>query len=335
MSRDLSTDLSETGILALMRSPFLMPSLALHLFALYLAASINSVIPKRAEAPIPIQLLEFGSGGSPDRSIGPQRGPGGPKTAPKLGNPVTPREQRGDLDKGSVEVRPEPVEAPAAPPSPPALPGPKTLADARRAEPAAVKETAPDSLVQLPTRQNPGDLSAPTPAQGTKKSFTPGDPGADAARLRALKEGSALPGELKGTGGGAGPYGVPGGVRNGTGVAGGGTGSGSGGGSLTGLRGAAADYEEYYRQIERRVRSVWRYPDEVTGVHNLRIRFTVDRAGKLLNAEVVDSTDPRLNTSAIEAMRRASPFPPLPESIKDIAGDPLIIRFTVGNRVRS
>jgi len=80
---------------------------------------------------------------------------------------------------------------------------------------------------------------------------------------------------------------------------------------------------------------VWRYPDEVTGVHNLRIRFTVDRAGKLLNAEVVDSTDPRLNTSAIEAMRRASPFPPLPESIKDIAGDPLIIRFTVGNRVRS
>jgi len=334
MIRDLSGGLSEVGLLALVRSPFLVPSLALHLLALYLAGSISSVIPKPAESPIPIQLLELGSGGSPDRSIGPQRGPGGPKAPPKLGNPVPPREQRGDLDRGTVEARPEPVEAPAPPPSPPALPGPKMLADARRLEPAVVTETSPDSLVQLPTRQTSGELSARSQVQGAKKNFTPGDASADAARLRALKEGSAVPGELKGTGSGAGPYGVPGGVKNGTGLAGGGTGSG-GGGSLTGLRGAAADYEDYYRQIERRVRSVWRYPDEVTGVHNLRIRFTVDRAGKLLNAEVVDSTDPRLNTSAIEAMRRASPFPPLPESIKDIAGDPLIIRFTVGNRVRS
>jgi hypothetical protein len=33
-------------------------------------------------------------------------------------------------------------------------------------------------------------------------------------------------------------------------------------------------------------------------------------------------------------MKRASPFPPIPESLKDLANEPLIIRFTVSIRVR-
>jgi hypothetical protein len=34
-------------------------------------------------------------------------------------------------------------------------------------------------------------------------------------------------------------------------------------------------------------------------------------------------------------MRRASPFPAIPESLKDLANEPLIMRFEVAIRVRS
>jgi len=117
---------------------------------------------------------------------------------------------------------------------------------------------------------------------------------------------------------------------------GGGTGTGSGGGSSTGLKGIPnADYSQYLKQLEKRVHSVWKFPDEVSGVQKVAVRFTLDRAGKLIQADVLESSDARLNASAVEAMRRASPFPPIPESLKDLANEPMIIRFTVSIRVRS
>jgi len=85
----------------------------------------------------------------------------------------------------------------------------------------------------------------------------------------------------------------------------------------------------------KRVKSVWKYPDNVTGIQKVAIRFALDRAGKLTLAEVLDSSDSRLNVSALEAMKRASPFPAIPESLKDLANEPLIIRFEVAIRVRS
>ena len=38
--------------------------------------------------------------------------------------------------------------------------------------------------------------------------------------------------------------------------------------------------------------------------------------------------------SAVEAMRRASPFPPIPENLKDLANTPLRMQFTVTIGVR-
>ena len=73
---------------------------------------------------------------------------------------------------------------------------------------------------------------------------------------------------------------------------------------------------------------------DVAGIQKVAVRFTLDRGGKLIQAEVVDSSDSRLNASAVEAMKRASPFPPIPENLKELANEPLIIRFTVSIRVR-
>ncbi|TMA09265.1 MAG: TonB C-terminal domain-containing protein [Deltaproteobacteria bacterium] len=94
------------------------------------------------------------------------------------------------------------------------------------------------------------------------------------------------------------------------------------------------DFNQYLKLIEKRVNSVWRYPEDVSGVQKVTVRFALDRAGKLTQADVLESTDSRLNSSALEAMKKASPFPPMPESLKELAGEPLIIRFTVSIRVR-
>jgi hypothetical protein len=48
----------------------------------------------------------------------------------------------------------------------------------------------------------------------------------------------------------------------------------------------------------------------------------------------MDSSDSRLNGSAVEAMKRASPFPPIPPSLKELANEPLIMWFEVSNQIR-
>jgi TonB family protein len=162
-----------------------------------------------------------------------------------------------------------------------------------------------------------------------------GKPG-EGSGIKGVTEGAQIPGALKGSGSGTGPFGVPGGSRTGSGVAGGGTGSGVGGGGSDGLKGMSnLDFNRYLQQLERRVKSVWRYPEEVAGVQEVAVRFSLDRSGRLTQAQVLDSSDARLNASAIEAMKRASPFPPIPDSLaKELANEPLIVRFKVSIRVR-
>src|SRR5712692_3699801 len=333
MTKELFDSWGELGLYSLFRSPFLFPSLAIHLMALYLALSVGRFLANES-VPIQIQLLEMREGSSPDKSIGPNRGPGGPRSLPKFGQPEPPRQRTGKLDVGSLEAT-TPSEEPAPAPPPPSLPGPKVLAGATRPQPLSLKESVSDSLVQLPTKDSPGNLPSAATLDPSQKSLASLKGIGDTAGIKALKEGAQLPGALKGTGTAPGPYGVPGGSRSGTGTTGGGTGVGSGGGSYSGLKGALSpDYEQYIKLIEKRVNSVWRYPEDASGVQKVTVRFTLDRAGKLTQADVLESTDSRLNSSALEAMKKASPFPPMPESLKELAGEPLIIRFTVSIRVR-
>ncbi|TAK07537.1 energy transducer TonB, partial [bacterium] len=214
-------------------------------------------------------------------------------------------------------------------------PQPKRIADVGRLRPFTVKETSPDSLVQLPIKDTASNFAAAVNPDSNQKSLAALKGKGDGEGIRALSEGSQVPGALKGAASGSAPYGAPGGTREGKGASGGGTGIGSGGGSLSGLRGTlSADYNQYLKLVEKRVFSVWKYPDGVNGVQKVSVRFTLDRAGKLNQVEVLDSTDPRINVSALEAMKKASPFPPIPEGLKDLAGESLIIRFTVDIRIR-
>ena len=352
MTQDRIGNLGDLGLLSLFRSPFLFPSLLFHalLFLLALRTTTFS-ITKPDTTPISVQLMEVRDGGSDNKSIGPGSGPGGPRSQPRLGTPIPPVQQTGKLESGDVEsVTPSQnnVEA-APPPKPVVLPAPRVLAADSRQAAVNTKETSPDSLVRLPTREAPTQLPGSTAAdiEMNQKSLAALKGVGEGPGIKALKEGAQIPGALKGTGSGAGPYGVPGGSKSGTGLAGGGTGSGTGGGSNTGLKGlASSDYnqfvclrlracQEYLDQLGKRVESVWKPPEDVTGVQKVSVRFTLDRAGKLIEAEVLESSDSRLNASAVEAMKRASPFPPIPENFKYLANDPIIMVFKPTLKIKS
>ncbi|TMA09258.1 MAG: hypothetical protein E6J89_13235 [Deltaproteobacteria bacterium] len=170
MTREMFESWGDLGLHSVFKSPFLFPSLALHLMALYLALGVGN-FPTNESRPIPIQLLEMREGSSPDKSVGPNRGPGGPRTSPKYGNPAPPRQSTGKLDTGSLEAT-TPSEEPAPAPQPPALPGPKVLAGGTRPEPPVSKETSSDSLVQLPTKETSANLPTTGNAETNQKSLT-------------------------------------------------------------------------------------------------------------------------------------------------------------------
>src|SRR5215467_4005595 len=338
MANHLSESWGDVDLLSLFRSPFLLPSIILHALLFFLALRVSLQLTKpELDIPIAVDLAEVRNGGSDNKSIGPAKGAGGPRTPPKLGVPIAPAPRTGKLETGSLEsMVPNTNTEEAPPPKPVALPGPKVLASDTRHEAVNVKETSADSLVRLPTKEGATNLPASSAAdlEVNQRSLA-ALKGSEGPGIKALKEGAQIPGALKGTGTGIGPYGVPGGSKSGTGITGGGTGTGIGGGSTTGLKGISnGDLNQYLKQVENRVRSVWKYPEEVTGVQKLTIHFSLDRAGKLIQVEVVNTSDARLNASAVDAMKRASPFPPLPESLKDLANEPLGITFTVTNRLR-
>jgi TonB family protein len=332
-------DWEDSSLLAIFRSPFLIPSVLFHtMIALLALRAVVLPVAKPDDTPISVQLLEERQGASNNKSIGPGNGPRGPRTMPKLGTPKPPAQRTGKLETGSTEssVPSSSPAEPAATPKPVTLPGPKVLATAPQSEAVNTKETSPDSLVRLPTKETPTHLPGnAAELERQQKDLAALKGAGDGPGIKALKEGTQVPGALKGGGSGAGPYGVPGGSSTGTGLTGGGTGVGTGGGSTTGLKGlSSADYSQYLSQLKKRVESVWKYPEGVSGVQKVAILFTLDKAGKLVRSEVLDSTDPRLNASAVEAMKRASPFPPIPETLKDLANTPLRMQFTVTIGVR-
>ena len=90
-----------------------------------------------------------------------------------------------------------------------------------------------------------------------------------------------------------------------------------------------ADFGPYLEMIRKRVQSVWKYPAGISGSHQVNIVFVIDRSGNLAQARVVDSTSRSLNDSALQAMKLASPFPPIPDGLKELAGTPVRVRFHI------
>lgn len=190
-------------------------------------------------------------------------------------------------------AKPKPTSPP--PKAAPLLPGPKILAEAPREKVAGLTGEPVESLIQLPTRQ----AASGQPSLATKIDPLP---------AVVVDERALLPEELRR--GESTPQ---------TGAA--------GSAGLAAL--SSPDFGPYLERIKRRVQSVWNYPEGISGIHRVNLLFVLDRGGKLVRVEVLDSSDSKLDSSALQAMKRASPFPPIPQSLKELAGWPLRMRFSI------
>jgi TonB family protein len=95
-----------------------------------------------------------------------------------------------------------------------------------------------------------------------------------------------------------------------------------------------SDYRSYLIKLRDKIQSVWKYPPGIAGTNTVKIRFVLDADGKLVSAEVVESTDPRVSSSALDAINRAAPFSPYPEILQKVVGEPLFMTFTVNVKLR-
>jgi TonB family protein len=230
-----------------------------------------------------------------------------------LGQPAQETKKEPARKQPQKAARPQPQAKPAPakteekstvtpePTPAPALPGPKVLAELPRENVASLAPQSAETLIQLPTRQT----EAGRPSVATRIDALPSTP---------AEQGSPLPETL----------------RRGESVQTTAPGSSTDLSALT-----SPDFAPYLEMIKKRVQSVWKYPEGISGIHKINVVFVLDRAGKLARVEVADSTDARLNSSAVLAMKTASPFPPIPNSLKDLAGWPLRMRFSIDFGVKS
>ena len=192
-----------------------------------------------------------------------------------------------------------PQPAPKPKKLPPPLPAPKVLAKSPTVAPATVTAEPTEALVQLPTSQPSAVESLKLKVETSPGATVSAVPEEELKLLKGAVQGMGLPAA----------EGSPSAIQS-------------------------PDFASYLEMIKQRVESVWDYPEGISGKHQINLVFVLDPGGKLVRAKIIDPSNPELDKGVLEAMRKASPFPPIPDSLKDLAGWPLRIKFSIDFGVR-
>jgi len=81
----------------------------------------------------------------------------------------------------------------------------------------------------------------------------------------------------------------------------------------------------YVTQIEKRIMAVWHLPQRSAGL-TVTLRMNLERSGRISDVRVEQSSgDEPFDTSAVEAVRSAAPFPPVPVALQHLIGDLVIV----------
>ena len=92
-------------------------------------------------------------------------------------------------------------------------------------------------------------------------------------------------------------------------------------------------YKEYYNKVHEMVQSRWTYPVTPSDDFELIVSIRLDRSGRVIKSWIEKSSGNRLfDESLLMAIQKASPFPPLPEGLKDETYD-IGFRFCPGGCV--
>jgi TonB family protein len=309
--------------------------LTLALLLLFIARSAAPIIEE--SPPIQVTIVDLkkipafksepggGGGGAPAPAPAPK--PEAPKAAgPKMAAPKpAPRAKAPKVASRPAPAVPAPVVKTQEPIlTPKEISKPKAIVLA----PANVPK-APTEIERLARAGTVG--TAPEIARGAAAS---------ASDIQVDSGGGA------GVRGPVGPISVPGGTGTGSGTgSGSGSGSGIGSGSGSGIGAGAGsgvgngrgdgiggfetdpDFAEYLQQIQKRIYDIMMAQNQsVTGRQWVRVQFTLDSSARPHNISIQKSSIPALNASALEAMKLASPFPPIPPKFRAIAGKPLLMR---------
>ena len=88
------------------------------------------------------------------------------------------------------------------------------------------------------------------------------------------------------------------------------------------LASAADDASAYLDQVERRIMATWKLLPKANGL-KVVLRLRLGRSGRVSDVRVEKSSgDKQSDASVVQAVRRASPFPPTPDSAQSsLVGD--------------
>ena len=105
------------------------------------------------------------------------------------------------------------------------------------------------------------------------------------------------------------------------------------GGSGTGTSNATSCFglpavQSYLNTVQLRTVDRWSLPPGVPPDQGVTLRFRLDVAGSATRVALVSADDNALGVSAIDALRSASPFPPIPDSARCLARVPIIATFS-------
>ncbi|MBI5599587.1 MAG: TonB family protein [Deltaproteobacteria bacterium] len=77
-------------------------------------------------------------------------------------------------------------------------------------------------------------------------------------------------------------------------------------------------FKDYYNALQEKIHSVWIYPGEARRDINTIVSMRILRSGELKSVWVEKkSGDTLFDESAVKAVKKASPYPPLPTDLKD------------------
>ena len=112
---------------------------------------------------------------------------------------------------------------------------------------------------------------------------------------------------------------------------------GDGTGTTTGRQGSSASgssclglpaVQSYLGNVEYRTLERWTLPPGIDPDQFVTLRFRIDVAGSASKVSLVKAGDNALGVSAIDALRSASPFPPIPDSARCLARVPITATFS-------
>lgn len=283
--------------------------------------------PERPEEKAPL--------GNPARPVAPEPPPPARRPAePPPTKPIAPKvTPRPEAPKSRVVEAPPPITPPAPKPivPPPSPAPPPQVAKAEPApkapEPAPPPQKAPEP-VPPPKPSEPVAAKPPEPQPARPSDATPA-PSADASRqqLAPPSPSQAAPAQQPTTPGDRGPTQTalarpperPSIFRNPSG--GGGIRGGSGGveGEPIPLDTQEPKYQDYFNKIRDKIKSKWIYPREAgeRGLQGeLLIEFHIAKDGRLEYLSLRrTSGEEILDQFAMNAIRLAQPFPPVPDDI--------------------